>query len=137
MDKVVIDWKGPYGFDNALQAPAGDSRGVYVLTSRRRSGSEKLMRIGQTYDQAFYQRLNAYRMVVQASPRDWFVRFGAFASAQSRISRERLTDVENLLIFVYQPEFNKRGRNRYVGRDIEIVNRGRRGPIDAVIRSPD
>lgn len=50
---------------------------------------------------------------------------------------QRLNDVESLLIYEYQPKWNQRDKDRYKGRDLEIRNLGRHGPISSFVRSPD
>ena len=52
-------------------------------------------------------------------------------------SIKRTEDIENLLIYAYQPEYNEKGKAGYYGREIEVVNRGRRGPLDEIVYSED
>jgi len=136
MDRVALNWRGPYAFERAREVEPSENRGIYAITIKRGS-TERIVRIGRTYDQAFYQRLSGYKLAVKSMSGSAMVRFGIFASEVSRISRQRLSDVECLLIYVHQPRLNDACRDKYSGRDLEIVNRGRRGPIKAIVRSSD
>jgi len=134
MDKVELHWRGPFTYDNARQAVEGKNVGVYAITVQQGSRPERILRIGQAYYQELWRRLVSYRTSVIAQPGSCYVRFGVFVS---RISIQRLNDVESLLIYACQPKWNERGKDRYDGRDLEIRNLGRHGPIASIVKSSD
>lgn len=134
MDKVELHWTGPFTYDNARQSEEGKNVGVYAITVRQGSHPERILRIGQAYYQNFLGRLAGYRTSIIAQPGSCHVRFGKFIS---RISIQRLNDVESLLIYAYQPKWNELGKDCYDGRDLEIRNLGRHGPISSIVKSLD
>lgn len=136
VDLVRLDWHGPYQYDLVFTHDIAEKRGIYVISVRQGSKPEKVVRIGQTYG-SFSRRLSDYRMVIDALPGTKAVRVGIFNSQVSRLSAERLKDVENLLIYAYQPKLNRTGTSRYGGRDLIIENVGRHGPIDLRVSSSD
>jgi hypothetical protein len=131
MDIVELNWRGAYPYKIAREVSAGENVGIYLITGKRGSMLETILIIGHAYDQYLYQRLADHKMVAEVYPGQCYVRFGTFVS---RISRQRLNDVEKLLIFAYQPRLNTIGKDLYKGRDLQIINRGRFGPIDSIVR---
>ncbi len=128
---VVLKWKGPFLYQDALKEESGENRGIYLITGKR-GDAEKVLRVGQAYDQTMRERLLDYRMTMQAYQRSCYVRFGIFVSTMTRI---RVNDVESLLIYSYQPIWNQKDRDGYYSRDLQIINEGRRGPLDKVVNS--
>lgn len=136
MDEVRIDWHGPYQYDRVFTHDIVKKRGIYVISIRQGSRPEKIVRIGQTYGK-FSDRLSSYRMVINALPGVKYVRIGVFDTPFSKLSAQRLNNVENLLLYTYKPKLNKAGTTRYSGRPLMVENVGRRGPIDPYIDSTD
>lgn len=136
VDTIRIEWHGPYLYDRVFTHDIVEKRGIYVISARQGSRPEKVVRIGRTYG-SFSNRLSDYRMVIDALPGTKYVHIGVFDTQVSRLSAQRLEDVENLLIYAYQPKLNRTGTSRYTGRALIIENVGRRGPIDSYVNSSD
>lgn len=88
-----------------------------------------------TYSRDFSQRLSEhlywlFQVIGKAKVRVGYL-------VEQRRSRKRLKDVESFLIFAYQPEYNEIGKWTYSGRDLRIINSGRRGPLRKEVNSSD
>lgn len=137
MEEVEIEWYGPYKIDTVVEEfHEYEDFGVYMITRKWGKYAEKILYIGMTYRRDFAQRFSEHW-------RDWLsevigtvkVRVGYLHEKKS--SEKRLRDVENLIIYVYEPEYNEIGKSTYSGRDLIIINSGRRGPLDREVDSSD
>ena len=139
MEKVTIVWSGPYSIDSARNRFRGwEDFGIYMIT-RKWGEKERIIYIGLVYWRTFADRIAEHE-------RDWLwalrgqirVRVGKIQLKRGKKhSIKRTEDIENLLIYAYQPEYNEKGKAGYYGREIEVVNRGRRGPLDEIVYSED
>ena len=128
---------GPYGVESAREMfGAWEDFGIYMIT-RKWGDSEKILYIGLVYWRSFAERIAEHDRDLLWNVRGKInVRVGRIRlGGGSKHSYERMEDVENLLIYMYQPEFNYKGRGWYYGREIKIINLGRRGPLDKIVSS--
>lgn len=136
MEEVEIEWYGPYKVDTVAKEFFEDEDfGLYMITRKWGKYPEKILYIGMTYKGDFSQRLSAHK-------RDWLwaikgtvkVRVGYLQ--EERSSKKRLKDVENLEICWHSPKYNEKDLI-YRGRDLRIINSGRKGPLDKIVDSDD
>ena len=133
MEEVAIVWNGPYKIETVLDYfyESGDS-GVYMITRKWGAGREKILYIGLTYYQDFSTRLSQHQYWISKLRGPVKVRVG-YPVEKAR-SERRLKDIENLLICWHEPEYNETNFI-YNGRDLRIINSGRKGPLDKIIDS--
>lgn len=138
MEIVKIFWSGPYSIDSAIAKFKNyDDYGVYMITRLWGEDSETILWIGQVYWRCFAERFAEHK-------RDWLnalrgeirVRTGKIRLRGNRkISQQKVNDVETLLIYVHKPLYNNKGTSWYYGRELKIINSGRRGPLEQEICS--
>jgi len=135
MEQVKLLWQGPYQVDQALKSAASEGWGVYAICRKWGVAPEKVLYIGRAYWQNFRIRLPQHSWIAET----WGtvrVRFAEIEPEPGRIaSRKRTDDVEALLIYSLQPARNTHGKNTYRGRELLIINSGRRGPIPQRVAS--
>jgi len=138
MEKVTILWSGPYSIDSAIERlRAYEDFGIYMVT-RKWGQSETLVYIGLSYWSDFAERIQCHRREWLYDLRGIRVRIGRIRLGRGRIhSLERMRDVECLLIYVHQPIENVQCKSTYNGRELEIINLGRRGRLKRQIYSED
>lgn len=135
MEQVQLNWKGPYRLDRAFEAEAGKDWGIYTICRKWAGATESVLNIGLAYFQELGQRLKQKKWLNDLRG-EITVRFAAVELEKgSKHSRQRSEDIECLLIYYHKPKYNIRCKKRYVGRQLEITNTGRRGPIEGVVRS--
>lgn len=136
METLHLYWSDPLYFyhlwDEEFEERLENCRinwnwGIYMVV-----GGRKIIYIGQTYDQTFKTRLRQHfwspkwncikremRDVSSANP------FIKCAYLEETYSRQRINDIENLLIFVEEPPCCERHYATYLGRrPLEVVNEG-------------
>ena len=137
MQQVKLNWRGPYRLDRAFEAEAGKDWGIYAICRKWGVAPESVLNIGLAYFQELGQRLKQKKWLNNLRG-EVTVRFASIELEKgSKHSRQRSEDIECLLIYYHQPKHNIRCRERYIGRQLEMTNIGRRGPIAAIIRSTD
>lgn len=138
METVTIVWSGPYSVDSAIKKLRGKKDfGIYMIT-RKWVIPKSLLDIGLVYWRKFAERLAEHKRNWLRDLRGIRVRVGKIKLGRGKIhSFERTEDVECLLIRVHQPEFNVRCKSSYNGRELKIINLGRRGPLKKQIYSED
>lgn len=138
METVKIIWGGPYNVDSVIKKLRGKRDfGIYMIT-RKWGASKSLLNIGLTYWRDFAERLAEHRRGMLRDLRGIRIRVGRVKLERGKLqSLERTEDVECLLIYVHQPEYNVRCKSSYNGRELKIVNVGRSGPLKKQIYSED
>ena len=136
MDMVTIFWSGPYSVASAIKKMKGKRDfGIYMLT-RKWGTSRSLLDIGLVYWRLFTERLKEHRTNRWRDLRGIEVRVGRVKLGRDKTqSFERTEDVECLLIRAHQPEINVRCKSSYNGRELKIINVGRREPLKKQIYS--
>ena len=135
MEEVGIEWYGPYKIDTVVEEfHEYEDFGVYMITRRWGEYSEKILYIGLTYRQDFSTRLSQHQWWLSNTRGTIKVRVGYLREEKS--SEKRLKDVENLLICWHRPEYNEKNLV-YHGRDLRIINSGRRGLLDKIVDSDE
>lgn len=87
--------------------------------------------LGQAYSQDIVQRLKHSEHKIHGIAKEQGhvglkVSFGELKIKEGRkISSKLVNDIENLLIYVYEPKYNERGIWSYSGRHLVIKNTGR------------
>jgi hypothetical protein len=141
MERVRIFWSGPYSIDSAIENFQGyEDFGIYMIT-RVWANSENLLYIGQVYGlkywRSFADRLREHKWIKELRGKIR-VRIGKITLGGNRkISAQRTNDVETLLIYIYKPPYNTQSTSWYYGREMKIINSGRRGPLKDEIYSED
>jgi hypothetical protein len=138
MEEVRIEWYGPYKIDSVQERfHEYEDFGVYMITRKWGEGPEKILYVGLTYRQDLGTRLSQHQWL-PTTRGNVRVRIGYLI--ERRPSGKRLKDVENLLIcscwWDADTTYNKRDY-LYGGRDLRILNFGRRGPLDRTIDSAE
>lgn len=135
MEEVDVEWYGPYKIDTVVEEFSEyEDFGLYMITRKWGDFPDKILWIGMTYKQDFSTRLDQHRWLDNEIG-TLKVRVGYLV--EKRPSEKRLRHVENLLICVYQPKYNDKGKSTYSGRNLKIINSGRRGPLDKEVDSSD
>lgn len=138
MEWCYINWKGAYPLETAQNKPEAGSYGIYAIFEKIGKGS-KLLYIGETYSQSFGKRLQQHK-------HDWLhrvnarmtIHFGMIGLPKgTRISIDKVYDIENTFIHVLRPPFNNVGKHGYSGRDIMIINLGKIGTLPQLICDTD
>lgn len=138
LERVKIEWWGPYNVDSLLQEYDWGSHdfGIYVITRKWGRGSKSILYIGQTYTRDFGQRIVEHESWIREERGSIKIRLGYVILERGRISSaERLWDIENLLVYATQPKYNVQFKRGYYGRELKIVNLKRRGPLPIQIDS--
>jgi len=141
MERVSILWKGPYLVTSAIEQLRDDEDfGIYTIT-RKWGNTETLLYIGLVYWRCFADRIADHE-------REWLgdlrgssgirVRIGRIRLGSGKIhSIKRASDIECLLIYVHQPLENVLCKSSYNGRELKIINLGRKGLLKRQIYSED
>lgn len=133
MEWCKINWKGAYPLETAQNRPEAKGDGIYAIYEKDKS--PKLLYIGETYTQNFGKRLQQHK-------HDWLYRFNKrmiihFGTVTlpkgTRISLDKIHDIENTLIHILIPPCNNVGKHGYSGRNIMIFNLGKRGTLPHLI----
>ena len=130
MEEVVINWNGPYKFENMSQYEVAYGNGIYAI-SRVWGNNETLVYLGQTV-RDFTTRLNEHQEEWLSGVRGQVkVRLGVLEFEQGRnFSKFKLNDIEALLINWHQPPYNTKSMKYYHGRDeLAVINKGRKGML--------
>ncbi|MFT9493534.1 GIY-YIG nuclease family protein [Anaerosolibacter sp.] len=113
-------------------------KGIYAIYQQW-GNNEKLIYIGKT-KRSFVARINEhYASWLHDMRGQLRVRFGIPECEIGRyMTKQKLSDIETLLIHWHKPSENTSCIRFYTGRDqLELLNQGRRGSLDPVIRSLD
>jgi len=130
-----VEWHGPYNIDTVLgYFHEYEDYGVYMITRKWGKHAEKILYVGLTYRQDFGTRLYQHQSWLSKERGTIKVRVGYLIENKS--SEKRLKDVENLLICWHSPEYNEKGLV-YRGRNLRIINSGRRGPLEKIVDSDE
>jgi len=130
MDWFQVDWKGPFSLEQALVRPEAGFIGVYAIYEMIGRNPATLLYIGMTYGQGFGMRLKQHRqkwLWRSADISKIVVCFGTIVFARNRrISHDKVHDVERFLIHCYAPRYNDVSKEVYSGRDILLINTGKK-----------
>ena len=137
MDQVHLKWFGPFDWrENWLEGRKYDW-GIYMITRKWGSSKESILYIGQAYKGDFSTRLSKHW-------RDWggdrrgnlSVRLSELLVDQGkRLTKRKVTDAEALLIYKYQPPWNKDYKKEYFRQDCRVLSTGQKGPLASRITS--
>lgn len=130
MTTVYIKWFGPYSLESFYNKEIAQNLGVYAIY-RVYGGKETLLYIGKT-SRSFFQRISEHN-------KDWLcnvkgqikIRLGLLGFPNGgKFSKQKLADVESLLILWHLPTENTTSTVYYRGRNnLEVYNYGRKGQI--------
>lgn len=109
--------------------------GIYAIYEGMGRTPQKLLYIGETYQQTFSQRLKQHqRQWLHKIDTKLLVSFGKVNLPRgTRISIERILDIESCLIYELRPPYNSMSKNGHCGRDFLIFNMGKIGTINNII----
>ncbi len=134
METLRFRWHGPFTIDEARDFREYEDYGLYAIT-RIWENTETLHYIGMTYWQDFGNRLTQHNWWL-SNIRGARVRVGYLELKQGqRTSEKRIKDAENLLIWCLEPPENTQNIRTYSGRDLALINLGKKGPIPRNIDS--
>ncbi len=137
MEQVWLNWRGPYRLDRAYWTEASQGGGIYAICRKWGKASERILYIGEAYFQELGLRLKQHTWLEDLRG-EIKVRFATVElEGGSKQSQRRAKDIEALLIFYHQPEYNIQNRNSYLGRELEITSYGRCGPIKREVYSDE
>ena len=134
MEKVTIVWSGPYSIESAIRKLDREKDfGVYMII-REWKGKKTLLYIGSVYGDKYWR---SFADRIAEHKREWLYDLRGIRIYVGRVklqkgkrhSKKRIEDIECLLIYVHQPEENVRCMSSYTGRELKIINVGRRGPL--------
>jgi hypothetical protein len=137
MDWFQIEWMGPYPIETAESREEAKQFGIYTIYEKNPKGL-KLIYIGETYSQTFGKRLKQHR-------KDWLYRtenkkvihFGLVKLVDGKkISQAKVFDIEASLINAHVPPYNTVSKHGYGGRDILVINTGKKGELGTIIGQP-
>ncbi|NCB75966.1 MAG: GIY-YIG nuclease family protein [Negativicutes bacterium] len=138
MEKIIVNWNGPYVFENINDCEAGCEKGLYLI-SRFWGGKETFLYLGQT-KRAFTVRLNEHNKSWLGEFRGQIkVRVGILEFEEGRnYSKNKLSDVEALLINWHKFPLNVQSTKYYYGREkLGVINRGRKGILKDYVNTDD
>jgi hypothetical protein len=137
MNQVVkLKWYGSFGTDEIYTSDLRvfeNIDGFYMFLHK-----SKILYLGQVYFKSLRKRLQEH---LRNDPlwiwikRNYDPEFISIKIAeienlgQERITKELINDIESLLIALEQPEGNIQSKRAYCGRDLKIVNLGKRNPL--------
>ena len=137
MEQIWLNWRGPYRLDRAYETEASKGWGIYAICRKWGKVPEKVLYIGHAYFQELGQRLKQHRWLDDLRG-EIKVHFATVELKEgSKQSQRRAKDIEALLIFYHQPEYNPQHKKSYRGRELEIASYGRSGPIERNVRSTE
>lgn len=135
MEWFKIEWKGPYSLEKARSVKMAEGFGVYVICEAK-DKTPKLLYIGKTYIQDFAKRLKQHQKSWMANIMTSKIKvyFGSVGLPEGKkISAERISDVEQILIHFLRPPFNTMSKRGYKGRSILIFNLGKAEALGTII----
>lgn len=128
METLRFRWYGPLSITDARNFRDFEDYGLYAIT-RVWGNSEKLLYVGMTYAQDFGKRLAQHDWWL-SSVKGARVRVGYLELEKGqRTSYQRIKDAENLLIWCLEPPENTQNIRIYSGRELELINVGKRGSL--------
>jgi hypothetical protein len=119
LERVKIEWWGPYSIDSILTEGKWDPDdfGVYMLTCKWGKSRRSILYIGQTYWRDFGTRLPEHEWWIREERGKINIRLGYVNLGVGKISSsQRLWDIENLLVYATQPKYNIQLKRGYYGR---------------------
>lgn len=139
MECFNIEWKGYFPFKDAFSKLEAREIGVYAVY-RVEWGDKQLLYVGKAgisqtiADRLMQHRQGTKRFMSNQEEDKLSVCFGIIRTFEgSNIVSQQLNDVESFLIYYGKPQTNARGKERYKGKPLIIVNTGERGSFDKVI----
>ena len=133
MKQVYLKWRGPYGLSRVP-----NDWGIYAICRKWGERRETVLYIGLTYFQDLVRRLRRHKWWLDELRGNIGVRFAAIELEEgSKQSEKRAKDIEALLTYYCQPQYNTQNKKSYRGRKLEITSYGRREPIERRICSTD
>jgi len=129
-------WSDHYGVDSVIKK-LGSKRdlGIHMITQKGRPQKVFLILV---YWRDFTKRLAEHSRDILRDLRRIRIQVGRIKLERGKMqSLERTEDVECLLIYVHQPEYNVRCKSSYNGRELKIINAGRSDPLKKQTCSED
>ena len=143
--EVEIDWSRPKAYDRLIEEGShhDETARLYLISARYSNGKPKLLYIGKTYRQWVSKRLSQkdhksrYGTFQENYPNHTlFVSHGVITINGSRITSERVSDIESILIYTNEPQHAHNVQNYYshgvVGSYL-IKNKGSKCTLPSVI----
>jgi hypothetical protein len=113
--EVILDWE---------HHPYKKSRGVKDVYLYALSIGEELLYIGQAYKSRAKSEMCANASRKGFNRNDLVQWFGRITDPTYNKTKTLINDIENYLIYWYQPRFNKNKKTKYTGRkELHVVNR--------------
>jgi len=137
----TITWLAPTPLEEFLERP-GDSEASFYMILGAQGDQHRLFYLGMTFDQYPHWRLDQpdHRARIEEIRRMYpgvsiLVSAGVLETgSRERYSRQLIGEIESLLIFVHQPEFNGNKRDWVDIRGWHYVtNKGHFAPLESVV----
>jgi len=134
-ETVNLKWRGPFHINDISLYDESFAQCLYAIC-RIWGGKESLLYIGRTKRQ-LRQRIKEH-MYWLSDSKSIYIRFGCIELLPNqKWSDKRFADTESLLITALQPPENTQNSKYYCGRELDVVNRFKRGPIRKFISSDE
>lgn len=137
--EVYIQWTRPclYKRVRGEGSKHDSSAHLYYIRAKYPTGRPKVLYIGKTYQQSVSMRLDQrdhrdkYAVFTNRYPKHRFsVSHGIVSIAHGKITRDRIDDIERLLIYAISPEDNVQNINQHgVNKSYFVTNRGYRSSL--------
>lgn len=134
--KVTVRWSKPISYQTAKDRGSIHdlTANLYMISVRFSDKAHKPIYIGKTYEQDIQTRLkqpdhrSRYAAIVKHHPKHKvFVRYGTVSMAGAKVTRKRIKDIENILIYCYDNDYSHNIKSIYthgVTDSYQILNSG-------------
>lgn len=131
------------GVSRLRETTALECRGIYIIYCWSQCGKH-FFYVGQTYGQRFGKRLYDHIYIdrwLEKIEKEFGEEVLCYTYAKvgvlrDKLSQQRISEIEKLLIFCHQPYFNRRDKDRLgCSRDFVLHNSGNAFPVHAQYRT--
>jgi hypothetical protein len=138
---VAIQWTKPISYDKAKNEGSkhDEFAYLYMISVRYSTNKHKPVYIGKTFEQDVQTRLKQYdhvaryKKISNAHPKSRiFVRYGLVSMDTGKVTKKRIKDIENILIYCYDNDHCKNIKSIYthgVSDSYSISNSGYRSEL--------
>ena len=131
--RVSVYWTDPIKYREFTEWESEWYEVLYVVRKMK-----KILYVGMAYDQYAHFRLSNHhklgKIVKEEGVNGLTITYGErVVEGGRRLSRTRIGEIENLLIYIYDPKHNERKIKTYKGRYLIVYNSGPGNPFDRVV----
>jgi len=135
MNRVVVRWHGPYKIGQLEPLRCGPSGwGYYVFIDPK---DDRVIYIGGAYSESVRRRIKSHfsgetykigKCVGKVCDVEKNVIKVGYVESPSILEEPLYEGIENLLIYNIRPQCNKRGKQKCLAKELEIINVGENEP---------